>query len=220
MTTRLTTLRIVDRPTGVFVALMLTWGATASDTWQSEATALPFTCAAFPAELTESDLISRYGQEHVIRAPVFGSDDGPQNGTVLFSQADDRRLEIVWRNEESRSGPRWIKAVGRRWTTANGISIGTTLSTLEHANGGPFRLAGFQTESQGRVRSWERGRLGQHRDPQGCSVSIQLQPRYDENERFELVRQVRSGRDYSSAHPALQKLNPRVVSMWLEHSRR
>jgi hypothetical protein len=212
--------KVVKPPMGAILALSLVWGPTGAKTLQLEAATFAFTCAAFPADLSEADLIARYGPGHVIKAPVFGSDDGPQNGTALFSQTDDRRLEIVWQNEESRSSPRWVKAVGSRWTTANGITIGTTLLAIERANGRPFRLAGFQTESQGRLLSWEHGRLGHPHDPDGCGVSIQFQPSYDGTENFDLVRQVRSGREYSSGHPALQKLNPRVVAMWLAHSRR
>ena len=49
----------------------------------------------FPADLGEVDLIKQYGSANVKRAPVTGSDDGPQDGTVVFDDTP-RRLDIVW----------------------------------------------------------------------------------------------------------------------------
>lgn len=200
-----------------FLTLLLISGVHHADARQLQAGAFAFTCAAFPAELSELDLVARYGRENVVHASVFGSDDGPQDGTVLFPETEDARLEIVWRNQESRTSPRWIKTVGSRWTTASGIRVGTDLLTVERANGRPFRLAGFQTEAQGAVKSWGNGRLGQPADAGGCVVRIHFQPGYDGTEDVGLVRQVRSGREYSSGHPALQKLNPRVVVIWVTY---
>lgn len=141
---------MIDRPMSAFLALFVVSGAIRADAMQPQAGSFAFTCAAFPAGLSETDLIARYGRENVTSAPVFGSDDGPQDGTVLFS--------------------------------------GT-----------------------------EGARLGQPAGPRGCVVRIHFQPRYDGTEEFALVRQVRSGREYSSGHPALQKLNPRVAGIWVAY---
>jgi hypothetical protein len=208
---------MIDRPMSAFLTLLLVSGVIRADAGQLHTGSFAFTCAAFPAELTEADLIARHGRENVIHALVFGSDDGPQDGTVLFPRSEDARLEIVWWNQEARTAPMWIKAVGSRWTTASGVTVGADLVTVERANGRPFRLAGFQTEAQGVVKSWGKGRLDQPAGPGDCLVRIHFQPRYDGTEDFALVRQVRSGREYSSGHPALQKLNPRVVTIWLTH---
>jgi hypothetical protein len=44
-----------------------------------------FSCAAFPPDLSEAGLRARYGKEYVRAASVFGSDDGPQDGTARGS---------------------------------------------------------------------------------------------------------------------------------------
>jgi hypothetical protein len=109
---------------------------------------------------------------------VIGMDDGPMDGTVLFPDRPDSRLEIVWQDKESRRIPAWIAAreLARRWRAQNGVAIGTDLRQLEQANGGAFRLAGLQTEAQGRVISWGAGRLALA--PSGaCTIAIYLQPR-------------------------------------------
>jgi hypothetical protein len=158
--------------------------------------------------------VARHGRENVIMAPVFGSDDGPQDGTVLFADSDDRRLEIVWKNESAKTAPRWIKGVGRRWVTQHGISVGTALRAVERINARPFRVAGFHREFGGHVRSWANGRIMEGED---CRVRIQFQPVYDGKDDPRLVRQLRFGREYSSGHPAFQELNPKVAVIWLTY---
>jgi hypothetical protein len=181
---------------------------------------LEFSCVAFPKELRQADLIARYGAENVRTAAVFGSDDGPQDGTVVFPGADDRKLEIVWWDPTTKAKPHWIRVqgAGSRWSTPNGIAVGMDLRTIERANGRPFRLAGFSTEGQGIVRSWENGRL-KSADMGDCSVRISLQPDAAQNIDPWLTRQVLSG-EFSSGHLAMQALNPRVVSMSVMYSSR
>ena len=181
---------------------------------------LELSCVAFPAQTTEQDLGARFGPGNVVTAPVSGLDDGPSEGTVLFPDRREARLEIVWQDPQSRRSPAWIavRDLASRWQTPNGIALGVNLRQLERANGRPFRLAGFQTEAQGRVTSWANGRL-QSAASGGCTIDVYLQPRWDGTEKFALIRQVRAGREYSSAHPALQILNPRVVRVGLSFVR-
>lgn len=203
----------------VFLTVFLLSSAMRAAAGQPQIGAFALTCAAFPADLAEADLVARYGRENVIRAPVFGSDDGLQDGTVVFPGAKDARLEVVWRSQETRTAPMWLKAVGSRWTTFSGVKVGADLLAVERANGRPFRVAGFQTEAQGAVMSWSDGRLGQSPRADNCIVRLHFQPRHDGTDDFGLERQVRSGREYSSGHPALQTLNPHVAVIWLTHQR-
>jgi hypothetical protein len=186
----------------------------------AQADSRELSCAAFSAQTSEADLVARFGAQDVVTAPVIGMDDGPTDGTVLFPSRPDSRLEIVWQDKETRRTPAWIAAreLAGRWRAQNGITIGTDLRHLERANGGAFRLAGFQTEAQGRVISWGAGRL-ELATSGACTVAVYLQPRWDGTENVALTRQVRSGREYSSAHPAMQALNPRVVRIVLSYFR-
>jgi hypothetical protein len=202
----------------VLLTLLLFSSAIGSAAGPSQTGSFVLTCAAFPANLAEADLVARYGRDNVIHAPVFGADDGPQDGAVVFPGTPDARLEVAW--SQTRSGPMWLKAVGSRWTTSSGIKVGADLLSVERANGGPFRLAGFQTEGQGAVRSWSRGRLDESQRADNCLVRIHFQPRHDGSNDDGLVRQVRSGLEYSSGHPALQKLNPSVAVIWLTYTLR
>lgn len=183
---------------------------------------LELSCAAFPAHLTEEDLRQRYGTGNVRTDSIFGMDDGPVEGLVVFPDSEDRRLEVFWHDPERKAGPIDVKAVGSAWRTPSGLSIGMDLLAVERLNGWPFRLAGFHTESQGGVRSWGRGSIGDRlfwEDPEArtCSFKVHLQPGYDGSDDADLMRQVRTGREYSSGHTAMQGLNPEVVAIWIRN---
>jgi hypothetical protein len=53
----------------------------------------------------------------------------------------------------------------------------------------------------------------------GCRLRVNLQPPYDGTIDMDLLRQVRSGREYSSGHPAMQQINPLVVTLSLQYLR-
>jgi hypothetical protein len=102
-----------------------------------------FSCASFPADLSETELAKRYGNANVKRAQVTGSDDGPQDGTVVFGDTA-RRLEVVWWDPQTRSKLAWVRSreLSSPWQTPNGISIGMDLLDIERRNGHPFRSSG------------------------------------------------------------------------------
>jgi hypothetical protein len=180
---------------------------------------LEFSCAAFPSNLSEADIVGRYGRQNVVSAPIVGSDDGPQDGTVVFPDQPQMKLEIFWHDPELKTKPRSImtRGSGSPWRTPNGITVGMDLISIERANGRPFRLGALSTEGQGRVRSWGNGRLKMS-DPDGCAVAISLYPMTNSNVERSLASQVLRGREFSSGHPAMQSLNPRVGAIAVGHS--
>lgn len=184
----------------------------------TKASRLELSCEAFPPKTTEADLVSRFGREYVARDSIVGFDDGPQPGTVLFRDRPEARAQVFWDDPVTRLRPSMmtVPATGTAWITATGIVPNMTLRDLEKMNGRPFRMSGFWGEggTGGSVISWAGGRL----EPQkasGCELHVQLQPAYDGSEDQTAFRQVRSGPNYSSGHPALQRINPRVVSLSL-----
>ena len=184
-------------------------------------TSLELSCLVFSPRTSEADLIARFGARNVTAAPVIGMDDGATGGTILFADSPDARAEITWRDSLTKQqlGSVIVRGAATRWRLRNGVVVGTDLKTLERANARPFRIAGLSTEAQGRVISWAGGALEQDSASAGCVAYVHLQPPSETTENFPLVRQVRSGREYSSAHPALQALNPRVVLIRLSYAR-
>jgi hypothetical protein len=170
-------------------------------------------CNNFPVHTSEDELRQRFGAANVIRAAVTAGDDGLIDGTVLFPDDRDARLEVIWA-DESRTRMRMMTARGAfsRWRTGAGIAAGEDLLALERANGRPFRLRGFRSEAGGRVLSWSAGRLEAQFEP--C-LTVTLSLAEGSRGSGSLERQVIGGRELSSGHPAMQALNPRVVAIQL-----
>ena len=206
---------------GLVGAFLLAFGLAAIDGgWPPRRyPANELSCAVFPVDLAERDLVERFGVENVTSGPITGSDDGPQDGTMVFAGDSTRRLEIFWKDETKR-GPSWIivSRAGSVWRTRTGIAVGADLKGIERRNGLPFRLNGFAMEASGRVESWASGRL-QVPNSTGCEEIVELELRDDGTEDQALIRQVSGTQQYSSGHPAMQALNPTVTSIALFYER-
>lgn len=183
---------------------------------------LEFSCAAFPAPVSEADLIDRFGAEAVVADSIIGADDGPFLGTVVHPSSTELTFEVAWSNADSRRAS-WmrVRGPGSSWTTAEGLRVGQDLRSVEEANGGwPFRLQGFAGEGDrgGSVHSWGRGSFERERDSGSCEELIRFQPNWD-TDVPRVVRQVMFKREVSSGHPAMQVVNPQIVEIWLRYPR-
>jgi hypothetical protein len=176
---------------------------------------LPFSCATFGPHVSEADLKVRFGNDNVTTGLVpWGGAEGDRNeGTILFGDRPTARLEIYWKNRVAKQDPAWIHVRGTasEWRSTAGITLGTDLKTVERLNGRPFRLAGFGTDLSGGLYSWSGGALDRQ-DVGGCHIGFRFVPP-DVDKRSDLqalIRQVTSGGTFSSGHPAMQALNPRI----------
>jgi hypothetical protein len=106
----------------------------------------------------------------------------------------------------------WIRGEQSRWRTPTGLTVGLDLRFVERLNRRPFLLAGFGFDA-GTETSWRDGRLAA---PEGsaCGVRAVFAEPHD---RAPHSRQVQGGRQFSSGHPAMQALNPRIEKIWLEY---
>ena len=101
------------------------------------------------------------------------------------------------------------------------LSLGSTLRQIERLNGKPFRLTGFGWDYSGTVVDCNEGRLKEvgcvdpgepSRGIQGRKLLVRLIP--DDEKRINREYQAVLGdREFSSDHPAMQKLNPRIYEM-------
>jgi hypothetical protein len=204
---------------GRLSTIAVLYGATLVFAQPRDGAAAAFSCTIFPATSSEADLVGAFGRENVSDERVFGSDDGPVPGSVLFANDAERRIEIAWRNPETKSNPAWVRAGEdtRQWRSPHGISPGMTLRDVEQLNRWPFRLGGFMLErGQGLVRSWGSGRLQEFEEPD-CPLKVQFQPRRHADADFSLSGQLMRGNEFSSGHPAMQASNPVVVGLWISY---
>jgi len=162
---------------------------------------------------SEAELRVRYGSESIgsIRVELGEGQTAP--GTVLYPADSLRRLEIIWRDTLSRRYPTRLilRGVRSQWQVGPGISLGTSLSDLERLNGGPFTLAGFGWDYAGVITDWKGGAL----DSALAGIKLYLDPAPGQNQSA-VYSQVLGDRDYSSALPAMQQLNPKVWQIFVD----
>lgn len=123
---------------------------------------------------SEAELLQGLGPGIVtVGDTVYGAEGEEFVGTTLYKDTADQ-LQILYRDSSQRQHPELVlirpyvtDAEGTplpnpkptRWSTADGLRIGTTLHELERRNGKPFRLWGFGWDYGGSVSSWRGGRL-------------------------------------------------------------
>ena len=188
---------------------------------ETAASSRVFGCGGpFTADLTEQRLIEIYGAATVRPGDVYVGEGFSEPGAVVFPDSPSDRIEVVWSDEKHRARPRFVrvKENNTQWRTADGISVGSELKSIERINGRPFRLSGFGWDGSGTVTSWSRGLL-ERRETDGCRIRLRLRPP-DQDARPLVSRQVTGARDFSSGHPAMQELNPSVRELLLSFDQR
>jgi hypothetical protein len=110
---------------------------------------------------TELDLIDHYGVENVRSTTNFNDQNVTVIETVLFPFDEMKKLLIIWASPDSDHGPAIVRIQGSNsmWHTAEGITLGTSLTDLETLNGSFFHLTGFNLVNPGEVTDCGDGKL-------------------------------------------------------------
>ena len=176
---------------------------------------LPFSCATFGPNVDEKALKVRLGDANVTTGLVpWGGAEGDRNeGTILFADQPDARLEIYWKDPIAKRSPEWVGIHGSksRWRSPGGVTLGLDLKTVERLNRRPFRLSGWGSDLGGGLYTWAGGLL-ERQNVGDCRIGFRFNYSTTDNgpERQALFRQVRGERSYSSGHPVMQTLNPTI----------
>ena len=168
------------------------------------------------ATTTRADLARLFGEGNLEDGPVEVGEGFEEPATIVYSTDPSRALAVFWRGEGTGRLARSVDMCGMsskpcRWRTAEGISMGTDLKTLEKYNRRPFKMAGFGWDYSGTVTSWEGGRLDA---PRG-RLLVRLEPRKGSSVDDDLD----GDRDFISSHAPLQRLNPVVYAFIVEFGR-
>jgi hypothetical protein len=193
------------------IALILVAGAPATGAPDDDFLIVPGArVGQIAGDASEDGLRAIYGDDRVEPTLVEQGEGFVCKGSrVLFGTGET--LEVTWLDTEARSGVEAVHVKGQRWKTSERIRLGITLKEIESINGAPFRIAGFGFDYGGTITSWEDGRL----DGLKGRVGLALAPTQEDYERvpYEELLPVMGDGVYSSAHPVMQRLNPRLVRL-------
>jgi hypothetical protein len=187
-------------------------------TGESPADTRLFECTVFPPDLTATQLRNRFGRDFVVDGAVYVGEGESQPGDIVFPNSADSRVEIVWRDQNTRSRPEFVtvRTKTSRWRSKDGLRIGLDLRQVERINRRPFRLTGFGWDYGG-TASWNGGAIGRG-DGGGCTIAARFDPT-SENDPPRIVNQVLGEREFSSGHPAMQAVNPLISQLTLVYQR-
>ncbi len=110
------------------------------------------------AETDYDALVSFFGAENVIDAPVHLGEGETEPGTAVLANTPNA-VVIQWAVYRKQPKAVYISAEGSQWKSLDGVGIGTPLSTLVGLNGKPVSFAGFEWDNSGYVTSWNDGAL-------------------------------------------------------------
>jgi hypothetical protein len=184
-----------------------------ADTTASQWQVRPGRSGPITLETSEAELRQRHGASSVNSTRIQIGEGETEPGTVLYPNDSLRRAEVLWQDTSARRRPSRVILRGSRsqWQVPRGISLGTSLQELERLNGRPFTLAGFGWDYAGVVTDWRGGAL----DTTLAGIKLYLDPGPAQYESAP-YSQVLGDRDYSSALPAMQQLNPRVAQIFID----
>jgi hypothetical protein len=176
-------------------------------------------------QTSEAKLREIFGEPNVRRENIYVGEGETTPGTVLFPNDQEKTLAIFWSDDKPWISPRQVRLKGSSfvWKTDKSISLGTRLKAVERINGRPFILAGFGWDYGGTTIHSNGGRLrelgiGYVESPVRHVRDRLLSLRFEVDDaqlNLRHYRSVNGDRDFSSGHPAMQRLNPRVDEIFI-----
>ena len=107
------------------------------------------------ADSSFDQLVEVFGADHV-RMQKVGVGEGEMASAFVIYPGTDNEVHAIL-DEEGQVRMIRIEGVHTKWRTASGISLGSSLASVEKANGKPFVVSGFEWDYPGTVESWEDG---------------------------------------------------------------
>ena len=170
---------------------------------------------------TEQTLLRSLGTA-ATRAEIDIGEGFTQPGLIIYKNNPARRLGVTF-NGDTPPHPAIVFICYQefqtpcRWRTRSGVHWGMSLKDLERLNGVPFQITGAGTDVSGNVVSWNGGRLERALASAGrLMVNLGVNGPRDSTITATEYEAITGDQIFTSSHPVLQKLNPRVIGMYLE----
>ena len=176
-------------------------------------------------DTSEKDLIKIFGRKNVKRAEIDVGEGETQSGTILFPNQPRKKVFILWKNPATRQNPESVSIRNKNtlWKTERGITIGTSLKTIEKINGRAFALTGFGWDYSGTVLHSNGGRIKEfgvetESGLSGRTLILRLEPAGSLRQTRE-YEAVLGDKQFFSNNRAMKILNPGVYEIIVEFSR-
>ena len=177
---------------------------------------------AIQKNTSEKELIEIFGRQNVKQDEIDVGEGETRPGTILFPDNPQKKIFILWRDSTARQRPERISIRGKKtlWKTDRGITIGTSLKTIEKLNGRAFVLTGFGWDYSGTVLHSNGGQLGELGIESGDDIKdrtllLRLAPASALAGTPDYKAVLGDGKFFSD-NPSMRKLNPRVYEMIVE----
>lgn len=164
---------------------------------------------AFARDSSHIRLAQVFGPDNVAYTEVEGPDGSKLMASVLFPRDPQRRLEVLWNNDQSRSGTQVIAINGKSaWAAPRGVKLGMQLAAVEKLNGRAFKLTGFGADGS-TAADWQEGQLLKLQN--GCKIGMRFvaDPRAPQEARAELA----SAKELLSSAAEVRALRPTVAEI-------
>jgi hypothetical protein len=166
---------------------------------------------AFARDSSHIRLAQVFGNDNVTYTEVDGPDNSKLMASVLFPRDPQRRLEVLWNNDSSRSGTQVIAINGKSaWSAPRGIKLGTAIAAVEKLNGKPFTITGFGADGSS-TADWQGGAMLSLQG--GCKIGMRFaaDPRAPEAAR----QQTSQAKELPSNDPNVRAVRPTVVEIFI-----
>ncbi len=162
-----------------------------------------------PRDSSHIRLAQVFGPENVAYTEVDGPDNSKLMASVLFPRDPQRRLEVLWNNDSSRSGTQVIAINGKSaWSAPRGIKLGAAIAAVEKLNGKPFTMTSFGADGSN-TADWQGGAMLSL--PGGCKIGMRFvaDPRAPDDAR----QQASTAKELPSNDPSVRALRPTVAEI-------
>ncbi|MFC4173371.1 hypothetical protein ACFOYU_15100 [Microvirga sp. GCM10011540] len=133
----------------------------------------------FARNAGHEQLVSAFGEANVAKEIVH--EEGMEiKASVVFPDDPEKRLEVIWWDEEASRQPSIVRTLGTGWSLPKGVRVGMPLNEVEAANGRPFLLYGFGWDYGGTISDWKGGALA--RLPGDCNPFAIFSPEQSSGE--------------------------------------
>lgn len=164
---------------------------------------------------SEVELRRIFGAERIHDHLVQVGEGFVCQGTKIDFPGGDS-LELTWLDANSRTSLDRVMVLGERWSTPEGLRLGSRLQDLEGLNDRSFMLSGFGWDYGGTVGTWNGGTLENLGGDGPPWVIVRLSPdraAYYRIGRRDAAAVTGESAYTSSAHRAMQALSPRVAQI-------